>query len=136
MKPVSHIASSSSRPPTLSQWNPKIGFYPSFDRCHKGNRLYRAGLRADSNLDILIARSPIALITILIVFIHDRALMTTVSTIDTLRVEERASSSSMILSTHFLIIHAKRKHVSRKLGIPLDRYVRSSLTLKLSTIFI
>lgn len=58
MKPVSHIASSSSRPPTLSQWNLKIEFYSSFDRCHKGNRLYRAGLRADSNSDILIACPP------------------------------------------------------------------------------
>lgn len=50
----------------VSQWNLKIGFYPSFDRCHKGNRLYRAGLRARSNSDILIARPPVALITILI----------------------------------------------------------------------
>ena len=67
----------------ISQWNLKIGFYPSFDRCHKGNRLYRASLRADFNSDILIARPPVALITILIpVFIRAWILMTTVTTID------------------------------------------------------
>jgi len=36
----------------VSQWNLKIGFYSSFDRCYKGNRLYRAALRADSNSDL------------------------------------------------------------------------------------
>lgn len=44
----------------------------------------RAGLGADSNLDILIAYPAVALITILIlVFIRDRVLITTVAAIDT-----------------------------------------------------
>lgn len=74
----------------VSQWNLKIGFYPSFDRCHKGNRLYCAALRAGSNSDILIARAPVALITILIpVFMYDRVLITIVAAIDTRPVSKK-----------------------------------------------
>lgn len=105
----------------VSQWNPKIGFYPSFDRCHKGNRLYRAGLRAGSNSDILIARPPVALITILIpVFIRDRALTTTVAAIDT----QRLVSLNDIKHTVFQSFASKTNTCQQNLAFPLDRYTR------------
>lgn len=89
MKPVSHIASSSSRPPMLSRLSmesenrvlPVVRQVPQ-----RQSIIPRAGLRASFNSDILIARAPVALITILIpVFIHDRVLMTTVVAIDSQR---------------------------------------------------
>lgn len=107
----------------VSQWNLKIGFYPSFDRCHKGNRLYRADLRAASNSDILIARPPVALITILIpVFIRDPVLMTTVTAIDTPRRRKCLVLFSDIKYTFFNYSH-KKQTLANKTNVLLNRYV-------------